>query len=82
MDATLPSLVRQLADINPSPWQSEIRALLKKSLAAGQWSNRGMHDVQDELQAVKADLQAIADRLERIEALLAELRTVGKDVPE
>jgi predicted nucleic acid-binding Zn-ribbon protein len=80
MDATLPLIVRQMIEDRPlTPIQSEIRLLVKKALAEVGWTNRGLRDANDELQAIN-------DRLARIEARLdaihERLEQDGRDVPE
>jgi predicted nucleic acid-binding Zn-ribbon protein len=80
MDATLPVIIRQIIEERPlTPFQTEIRMLLKKAVAEIGWTNRGLHNANDEMQAIK-------ERLERIEAKLdaisAALEQAGRDVPE
>jgi len=78
MDATLPVLVKLMAEERPlTPYQSEIRMLLKKAVATGEWNRRDMNDASEELQVISERLALIESQLQRIMDLLS-----SRDVPE
>jgi hypothetical protein len=80
MDATLPRLITQLQQERPpTPFESEIRALIKKMVATGEWNRRGLNTANDELQVISDRLAAIEAQLAAITAALGQ---AGRDVPE
>ncbi len=67
MDATLPVLVKTMAENRlPTPYESEVRALVKKTLAAAEWGNRNLRDANDELAVISERLALIESQLQRI----------------
>jgi hypothetical protein len=86
MDATLPMPIwtaRPAVTVEPAPKmtpiQVEIIGLLKKAAAMSEWNNRGLHNVDDQLQVIADRLAAIEAQLAAITAALAR---AGRDVPE
>ncbi len=78
MDATLPALVKQMAiERPPTHYESEIRALVKKAVAASEWNSRSLRDANDELAVISERLALIESELQRIMDFIA-----ARDMPE